>query len=137
MDIRKVTPSYSVSPQITPDELRQVADAGFTDVICNRPDFENPPELSAAAMRAAAEALGLTFHDNPVDNGGLTSENITRQAQILDEAPGPVFAYCRSGTRCTIVWALGQAGRQPAEQIIQAAAGAGYDIEGLRPQLQG
>ncbi|MBT8412600.1 MAG: TIGR01244 family phosphatase, partial [Octadecabacter sp.] len=48
---------------------------------------------------------------------------------------GPVLAYCASGTRSSIVWALGQAGTMATDEIITAAAAAGYDLSGLKPQL--
>ena len=55
---------------------------------------------------------------------------------MLGEAKGPVLAYCRSGTRCTVIWALGQAGRMPTEEILQTAARAGYQLDGMRPALE-
>jgi uncharacterized protein (TIGR01244 family) len=136
MDIRTVTPTYSVAPQIEPADLAELARAGFTDVISNRPDAEVMPQQSNDAMRAAAEAAGLKFHENPVVNGALTMAEVERQAQILAAAQGPVLAYCRSGTRSTIVWALGRAGQQNGDEIIAAAAAAGYDLTHLRPQLE-
>jgi sulfide:quinone oxidoreductase len=53
----------------------------------------------------------------------------------LDTLPGPALAFCRSGTRSTVLWALSQAGERPADDLIAAAAAVGYDIAGLRPQL--
>ncbi len=116
--------------------MATLAADGFTTVICNRPDDENPPELHAAAMRAAAEAAGLNFVDNPVVNGGLTMDMVENQGRAIAGAEGPVFAYCRSGTRSTIVWALSQAGHLPTDQMIGAAAQAGYDLAGMRGQIE-
>lgn len=137
MDIHSITPDYSVAPQIGIEDVQAVRDAGFAAIICNRPDAENPPELQSEALRAAARDAGLAFFYNPVTNGALSQENLDEQANVLDEAAGPVFAYCRSGTRSTVVWALSRAqAGDDVDQILAAAARAGYDIGGLRPQLE-
>ncbi|MCC5975376.1 MAG: TIGR01244 family phosphatase [Rubellimicrobium sp.] len=137
MQIRELASDYSVSPQIAPEDLAAVAAAGFKTVLCNRPDAEVPPELSAAAIRAAAEAVGLHFVENPVTHQTLTAEVVAAQSAAMADAGGPVLAYCASGTRSTILWSLGQAGQLPADEIITRAARAGYDMEGLRARLSG
>jgi len=136
MDIRQITLDYSVAPQIEAEDFPALREAGFTDVICNRPDDEIGPDQQSERMRVAATEAGLSFHFNPVTNGGLTRGNLTDQAGVLADATGPVLAYCRSGTRSTIVWALSQAGNLAADDMIGAAFRAGYDISGLRPQLE-
>ncbi len=135
MEIRQITPDYAVSPQIAPEDIGAIAAAGFTTILCNRPDAEVPPELSAAAMRAAAEAAGLRFVENPVTHQTLNEAMVAAQKAAMEGSAGPVLAYCASGTRSTIVWSLGQAGTLSADEIISAAARAGYDMEGLRPRL--
>ncbi len=136
MDIRPLTPLYAVSPQIAIEDLPAIKAAGFTTVIDNRPDGEIPPHLHTAPMRAAAEALGLAFHANPVIGGGLTDANVQTQSQIMAAADGPVFAYCASGNRCSVVWALTEAGKQPADTLISVPAQHGYNLEHLRPALE-
>lgn len=135
MEIRRITPEYAVSPQIMPEDVALIADAGFTAIICNRPDEEVPPGIAAGAVRAAAEAAGLRFHVLPLTHMTMTPDRVAQQANWIADADGPVLAYCASGTRSTVVWALGQAGRMPAEEIITTAARAGYQIDGLRPHL--
>jgi uncharacterized protein (TIGR01244 family) len=134
MQAAQVTPRYAVTPQIDPSDAAAIRDAGFTDVICNRPDEEVAANVSAQAVGAALSAEGVRFHVNPVRNGGLTEVEVARQAEILAEAKGPVLAYCRSGTRSTIVWALGESGMTP-DDIIAAARNAGYDLSPYRPNL--
>jgi uncharacterized protein (TIGR01244 family) len=136
MDIRALTPTYAVSPQITPDDLPSIKAAGFTTVIDNRPDAEIPSALHATKMRAAAEALGLEFVENQVISGGLTAENVEKQAAVLAAAKGPVFAYCASGNRCSIVWALVNAGKVPTDDLINVPAQYGYNLEHLRGQIE-
>lgn len=135
MDIRQITDSYFVTPQISVEDLPAIAQAGFTTIICNRPDAEVPPSHQAATIAEAAKAAGLVFQVLPLTHQTMTPDNVARQAQIAAEAAGPVLAYCASGTRSSVVWALGQAGQMPAEDILARTTAAGYQLEALRPQL--
>jgi uncharacterized protein (TIGR01244 family) len=136
MDIRALTPDYAVSPQIALSDLAQIKAAGFVTVIDNRPDGEIPPDLHSPAMQAAAEALGLTFVANPVIGGMLTLANVQAQGAAIATSAGPVLAYCASGNRSSVVWALSQAGRRPVEELIGLPARFGYQLEHLRPQIE-
>lgn len=135
MDIRPLTPHYAVSPQISPEDLPLIAEAGFSAVICNRPDAENPPEWHASAMAEAAQAAGLQFHNLPLTHQTMTPENVARQRDLIDAATGPVLAYCASGTRSSVIWSLGQAGHLSTDEILAATAQAGYQLDQLRPAL--
>jgi uncharacterized protein (TIGR01244 family) len=135
MDIRPLTETYAVSPQIMPEELAMIAQAGFATVICNRPDGEIPPEVQADAIRAAAEAAGLRFVLNPVIGGAITYDNVTAQAEAIAQSTGPVLAYCASGNRSSIVWALSQAGKQPTDTLIAIPARYGYALEPFRATI--
>jgi uncharacterized protein (TIGR01244 family) len=135
MDIRPLSETFAVSPQIAPEDLPAIKAAGFTTIVCNRPDQEIPPEVQADAIRRAAEAEGLRFVMNPLSHGSLTMEHIDTQGRALAESDGPVFAYCASGNRSSILWALSQAGRVPADDLVEAGARAGYNLEMIRPQI--
>lgn len=135
MDIRTITPIYHVAPQIDPADLAPLAADGFTTVICNRPDAENPPSHHAAALEAAATAAGLQFHVLPLTHQTLNPANVAAHRALIDEASGKVLAYCASGTRSTIVWALGQAGQHSTDDILTAARAAGYQLDNMRPTL--
>ncbi|MEK0163242.1 TIGR01244 family sulfur transferase [Phaeobacter sp. A36a-5a] len=135
MDARTLTPRYSVSPQIAVEDLPQLAEAGFTTVICNRPDAEVPPSHQAEAIRAAAEAQGLRFEVLPLTHQTMTPENVAQQQAFIEASEGPVLAYCASGTRCSVIWALGQAPVMPVDEILAATAQAGYQLDELRPTL--
>ena len=84
--------------------------------------------------RAVAEA-GLAFHVLPLTHQTMTPERVAEQARLIAESEGPVLAYCASGTRCTVVWALDQAARLPVDEVLQTASRAGYNLDGLRPTL--
>lgn len=134
-DIRRLTETYAVAPQIVPEDLAAIAAAGFVTVVNNRPDGEIPTALQGGAMRRAVEAAGLSYVENPVLPGALTDENVRVQAEAIAASPGPVLAYCASGNRSSIVWALAMAGRMPADALIATAARHGYQLAHLRPQL--
>lgn len=135
MDMRQITPTYFVSPQIDATDIADVAAAGITTVICNRPDAEVPPAYQADAIEAAALASGLAFVRLPLTHQTMNSENVGRHAQTIADSDGPVLAYCASGTRSTIVWALGQAGKMDVDDVLGAARSGGYDLDNLRPTL--
>jgi uncharacterized protein (TIGR01244 family) len=136
LDIRRLTDAYAVAPQIAPEDLPAIRAAGFTTVIDNRPDGEIPSDLHTDSMRRAAEAAGLAFVANPVIGGALTMENVTAQAAAVAAAQGPVLAYCASGNRSSIVWALAHAGKMPTDDLIGIPARFGYQLAHLRPQIE-
>jgi uncharacterized protein (TIGR01244 family) len=56
--------------------------------------------------------------------------------EALEAAPGPVLAFCRSGTRSTLVWALARARMGDNAETLQAKAeAAGYDLGPIRAFL--
>lgn len=136
MDIRPLTDSYAVSPQIEPQDMGAIRAAGYTTIIDNRPDGEIPPHLHADPMRRAAEAAGLRFVVNPVIGGAMTMDNVAAQGAAISAATGPVLAYCASGNRSSQVWALSMAASMPADELIGIPARHGYQLEGLRAQIE-
>ena len=135
MDIRQLTPRYFVSPQIEPGDLPALREAGIERILCNRPDVEVPPGLSSEAIRAAAEAAGLTFDVQPLTHQSMVPEVIAANRAKGADTDQVTLAYCASGTRSCIAWALGQAGEMSSDEIVSAAATAGYDLANLRPML--
>jgi uncharacterized protein (TIGR01244 family) len=135
LDIRVISDRYAVAPQIEPNDIPALKEAGYRTVICNRPDAEVPAELSAEVLRIATEAAGLRFIENPVDNGGMSMDHVSRQAAALAGSEGKTMAYCASGTRSAVVWAFSSAGEIPTDDILGALTKAGYPMDGLRAQL--
>lgn len=136
MEIRPLTDGYAVSPQIAVEDAAAIAAAGFKTVICNRPDGEVPDEFQTTAIRAAVEAAGLTFVENPVVGGAITQENVELQGESIRSHDAPILAYCASGNRSSIVWAMSQAGVRPTQELIAIPAQYGYNLEPLRPMLE-
>jgi uncharacterized protein (TIGR01244 family) len=135
-DIRRIDDTISVSPQIQPEDVALIAAQGFRAIVNNRPDGEEPGQPAGDTIRAAAVAAGLAYSAIPV-SGGFSHPQIDAMAEALAQANGPVLAFCRSGTRSSNLWALAtaKAGGEP-DALIGKAAGAGYDLSGLRPVLE-
>ena len=131
LDVKRINDQVSVSPQISPDDLPALKAAGFTSIINNRPDGESPDQPSSATMQAAAQKAGLAYHYIPLGREGVSSQMVEDERAVLEGSDGPVLCYCRSGTRSTTLWALTQAGKMPATQMVAQAAHAGYEMSHL------
>lgn len=116
--------------------MSALAEAGFTAVINNRPDTEIGPDHHSDVMRQAAEAAGLKYVVNPLTMDSMTPDRQALQRETLDTCEDKVLAYCRSGTRSTICWALSVAPDMDTNDIVEAAANGGYDLNGLAPTLR-
>ena len=129
MDIKKVTDEFSVSGQITVDDLATLAARGVRSLICNRPDGEAADQPNVTEIEAAAGAAGITVHFQPVISSELNEQDVADFLAALERLPAPVHAYCRTGTRSLTLWALGQRSRgaRPAE-LLALAGGLGYDL---------
>lgn len=127
MTLRPLSPTVWTSPQLSPDALPALADAGVRRIISNRPDGEEPGQPSAAVMEAAARGAGLTFAWIPVSGLPGAAEAAAVAELLADGAPTVMF--CRSGLRSAAAWAMAErlAGRDAAD-LRDAAAAAGYDL---------
>lgn len=131
MDIKTLTPGLSVGGQITFADVQQVRDAGYRAIICNRPDGEaaDQPtfdEIAKVARKAGLEAIYL-----PIVSGKVSDADAQAFDAALTRLPGPVFAYCRSGTRSATLWSLGQAEKRGVADILATTRAAGYDMGGV------
>jgi sulfide:quinone oxidoreductase len=119
MNINRITGGLSVSPQIAAKDMQEIAALGFRSIICNRPDGESAGQPSHAEIEAAAGKAGLGFRYQPVASPMVRNDQVTAFADALEELPGPVLAYCRSGARSTMLWQMVEKRRS------RAADGAG------------
>ena len=129
--------NYHVSPQIEPAQISDIADKGFVKIICNRPDLEVPPSLCSSVMAELAAKAEIEFHVLELTHETMTPENIIKQRKIFIDADGPVLAYCASGTRCTVIWALGEAiTGTNINYILEKTSAAGYNLSGLETSMR-
>lgn len=109
LPVRAVAPDVCVAPQLGPEHMALAAAAGFRSVVNNRPDFEfEPDQPTNASIEAAARAAGLEYRFLPVDGGYQSPEEIEAFAQMLQELPRPILAFCRSGARSTRLFMAAQ-----------------------------
>ena len=126
-DIRTVTESFAVAPQIRPEDAAVLA-RRFALLINNRPDGEVPDQPSSAEMEAAARAASLAYVHIPVA-GAPGPDAIAATRAALSSAEGPVLAFCRSGTRSIVAWGLAEAvAGRPMDELEALGARAGYDL---------
>lgn len=134
-DYKPLTPNLAVAPQIRPQDLPGLARAGFRSLINNRPDNEDSNQPSSAELEKAARAAGLTYFHLPVAANGISDSEGLRFAALMLKAPGPVLAFCRTGTRSASLWALAESPRTDPRTLKHTARLAGYNLDRLDDQL--
>ena len=133
---RTLDSTISVYGQIAPEDVAAAKAQGFTTIVNNRPDNEQPGQPAGVEIEAAAKAAGLDYVAIPVDHSGFNEGQVAAMADVLQTARGPVLAFCRSGTRSTFLWALARHRLgDEGEALIAKAANAGYDLSAIRPVL--
>ena len=135
MEPKQISEDFFVAEQIEPSDLPAIAEAGFRAIMCNRPDGEDADQPSFAKIEAAAKATGLEAYHLPVKPGAINDENIEAFDAVLSNLPGPMLAYCRTGTRSAILWSLNEAQRRSLPEILAATRAAGYDVEKLARRI--
>ena len=135
-DFRQVTDDFWASPQIALADVGEAKARGFAMIINNRPEGEADDQNPGEEIAAAAAAAGLDYCAIPVTHAGFSEDQVREMCGALDASRGAVLAYCRSGTRSTLLWSLAQAmsGSDP-DAIAAAAAAAGYDVAPIRPLI--
>jgi uncharacterized protein (TIGR01244 family) len=130
---RKLTENVLVSPQLAVEDIAAAAALGVTTIVNNRPDGEEPSAPQGDEIEAAAAAAGLNYVAIPIGHSGFSEPQVDAMIAALEQAEGPILAYCRSGTRSTLLWALAQAkqGADP-DMIARTAMQAGYDVSPIR-----
>ncbi len=133
---RSLTSDIFVSPQIGVDAVAEAKDLGVALIINNRPEGESEDQISGADIEAVARAAGLDYVAIPITHSGFSEPQVNAMAEALAGAKGKVLAYCRSGTRSTLLWALAESaqGGDP-DALTNMAAKAGYDVSPVRPLM--
>lgn len=136
-DFRQLTEHFWASPQIGVADVADAKAQGIALIINNRPEGETPDQVPGETIEAAAGTAGLDYRAIPITHAGFSEDQVQAMVMALDEANGPVLAYCRSGTRSTLLWALARAAQGHDPDIIASeAAGAGYDVAPIRSLIE-
>ena len=136
METKELTPQLSVAAQIRASDLQTFAQQGFKTIINNRPDKEVQDQPLSADLAIEASRLGLVFIEVPVNASGVTDQNVLDFGKQLAAAVAPVLAFCRTGTRSTILWALHTAMTRDVEFVMDTAKRAGYDLSTCKARLE-
>lgn len=133
MTFRQLSEQVFASPQIGIEQVREAARQGIALIVNNRPEGESEDQTPGEAIAAAAREAGLDYIAIPITHAGFSESQVGAMRDALAGAAGPVLAYCRSGTRSTLLWALAEASRgQSPHTLAAAAAQAGYDVTPVR-----
>ena len=135
MKFAKINHELTVSDQITIEDLKEIHAQGYKTIFCNRPDQESEDQLAFSLIEKEAQNLGIKAIHQPVVGGQISDVDIAQFDAYFKAAPKPIFAYCRTGTRCSILWALSHASTLPIDDILSKAQNAGYDLSSLRDRL--
>lgn len=131
-----IAESFFVSPQIGPADIAEAKALGVRLIINNRPDGEELGQPKGAEIEAAARAAGISYVAIPVRGMGIGPAELDAFDKAVAENGGPVLAFCRSGTRSTVLRAYARArAGDPVDDIIREAAEAGYNIGGQKSAL--
>jgi len=135
-EFRRLTENVVVSPQLAIEDIAVAAELGVCTIVNNRPDGEEPSAPQGDDIATAAAAAGLNYVAIPVGHAGFSEPQVDAMIAALEQADGPILAYCRSGTRSTLLWALAAAKQGEApEPIARIAAQAGYDVSPIRTMI--
>lgn len=135
--IAQLEENVFVASQLTEADFADIAASGVRTIVNNRPDGEADDQMSSAMAEAAAHEHGLAYRYLPVTNHDVTEDApVVAQAEALRSLAGPILFYCRTGNRCSILWAQASASRFGVDAVIERAAAAGFHIEELREFIE-
>ena len=128
--IRQLDDRTLVSGQIRPEEVAGLAEQhDVTMLINNRPDGEEPDQPLASAIEAAAEAAGISYRHVPIIRGIGPADVEAMQEALREAGDGQVLAFCRSGNRSALTWALAMRDEgRLRDEIERKVAAAGFDV---------
>lgn len=133
---RKLTDTMYASPQIAVDDVAEAQAMGIRLIVNNRPEGESEDQIPGSAIEQAARDAGIDYVAIPVTQAGFSEAQVSAMSRAIKQSEGPVLAYCRSGTRSTLLWSLAEASRGTNPQKIAArAANAGYDVSPVRAMI--
>lgn len=135
MDLKKITEKISVSPQIMPQDMEAIKEAGFRAIICNRPDGEGADQPSFEEIEKAAKKAGIEAAYVPITSGVVRDEDVAAFGAALKDLARPVLAYCRTGTRSATLWSFHESKKRSMAEILAATKAAGYDMNGVARRI--
>jgi sulfide:quinone oxidoreductase len=137
MKLNILTPNVTVLAQPTAEEVEQLAERGYRSIIGNRPEGETPDQPAWTELKAAATRHGMEAVQIPVVANAISARDVQQFRVALERLPKPIAAFCRTGTRSALLWALANEAGLTADERIRIAATEGCDLEPFRPVIEG
>lgn len=137
--MKQLSERLFVAGQISSADIQQAGAAGIKTIINNRPDGEEPDQLSHTEAATLSNSLGIDYHYLPMANGQpLPPTLVDDFLAVLSGTEDAVLAHCRSGMRSSVIWAIGQIqqGKLSPDQTIEAATSAGVPLANARALLE-
>ena len=126
---RQLDDKTLVNGQIAPEDIPALKEAGVTLIVNNRPDGEDAGQPESDDIEAAAKAAGIDYRHVPIARGLGPSDIEAMREAMHATGDGKMFAFCRSGNRSTLAWAVARSeDGVPTEELHRQANQAGFDL---------
>lgn len=135
MQVKRLTPDLAVGPQITQADVATISALGFRSIVGNRPDGESTDQPAFSSIATEAKRQGLEARHIPVVASEIGDADVADFREALRELPTPVFAFCRTGKRAALLWALANSNSLTPDERLSSAAVHGYDLSAFRERL--
>ncbi len=120
IQINPQSENFSTAPQISADDIAEIAKLGFKTIINNRPDGEGGADQpTSAQIKAATEKLGLAYFHIPVIPGNMKAEQVEEFSTIYAIAAKPVLSFCKTGNRAANIFKQSQSSTETPNQETQ------------------
>ncbi|MCC2617920.1 TIGR01244 family phosphatase [Aestuariibacter halophilus] len=136
MQVSLINDRFSVSDQITPDDVAILAQQGVTELVNMRPDEEVEPHLRSDAIAAAAQQANMAYVYLPIVPGMYAEDAVNMLRTTLNGCNHRVHSYCRSGNRVMHVWALANALGKSSDALLAECAKAPCDLASIKSHLE-
>jgi uncharacterized protein (TIGR01244 family) len=118
-----------VSGQIGPGDVAALKQQGVTMILNHRPDGEEPGQPLSSDIEAAAEQAGIDYRFCPIQRGIGPADVECMDEALREAGDGKVLAFCRSGNRSALTWAVTRRQQGASVEQLESAAGrAGFDL---------
>ncbi len=135
--ITYITPNFAVTSALQPADFALAASLGFKAILSNRPDGEEPNQLTGRHEAVLAWRRGMRFAHVPTTKLELFTDPVVEtMIDAINALPGPILAHCKSGLRSAIVWAAASARSQPVDCVVDTLTAAGFELDFLRDDLE-
>ena len=126
---RQLDDNTLVNGQISPEDVPALKEAGVTLIVNNRPDGEDVGQPVSDDIEAAARAAGIDYRHVPIARGLGPSDIEAMREAMHALGQGKMFAFCRSGNRSALAWAVAKSeDGVPTEELHRQANQAGFDL---------